>query len=131
MENREREWERDGETKGKIEREQKLAVSNTPGIINQISHNPLRRGPSLGLVRTRSVGRGASIGVATPMLTVPGSEGERGKGAMRGGVLCMCITPSLTSTLAPFFSPRSSQSSAHSLRGKRGEKTFLLLLGLC
>lgn len=61
-------------------------VSNTAGIINQISHNPLRRGPSLGLVWTRSAGRGASIGVATPMLTVPGSEGERGEG-VRVGVL--------------------------------------------
>lgn len=65
--------------KGKMKREglKKLVVSNTAGIINQISHNPLWRGPSLGLEWTRSAGRGASIGVAMPMLTVPGSEGER------------------------------------------------------
>lgn len=66
-------------------------VSNTAGIINQISHNPLRRGPSLGLVRTRSAGRGASIGVTTPMLTVPGSEGERGEGVRWGCWVCMCV----------------------------------------
>lgn len=66
-----REMERQRERRR--EREQKLLVSNTAGIINQISHNPLRRGPSLGLVWTRSAGRGASIGVAMPMLTVPGS----------------------------------------------------------
>lgn len=67
-------------------------VSNTGGIINQISHNPLRRGPSLGLARTRSAGRGASIGVATPMLTVPGSEGERGEGVRcEGGLMGGCV----------------------------------------
>lgn len=63
-------------------------VSNTAGIINQISHNPLRRGPFLGLERTRSAGCGASIGVAMTMLTVPGSEGERGEKVRcwKGGV---------------------------------------------
>lgn len=67
--------------KGKRRREgAKLLVSNTTGIINQISHNPLRRGPSLGLVRTCSAGHGASIGVAMPMLTVSGEEGEGVKG---------------------------------------------------
>lgn len=68
-------------------------VSNTAGIINQISHNPPRRGPLLGLVRTRSAGRGASIGVATPMLTVPREEGERSKGVrcVWGCWLCMCV----------------------------------------
>lgn len=38
------------ESKGESGREQKLLVSNTVGIINQISHNPLRRGPSLRLL---------------------------------------------------------------------------------
>ncbi|KAK1897185.1 DNA repair protein RecO, partial [Dissostichus eleginoides] len=47
----------------------------------------LNRGPPLGLVWTRSAGHGASIGVARPMLTVPGSEGERGIGVRRGGGL--------------------------------------------
>lgn len=61
----------------------KLLVSNTTGIINQISHNPLRRDPSLGLVQTCSAGHGASIGVAMPMLTVLGEEGE---GVRRGVV---------------------------------------------
>lgn len=73
-------------------------VSNTAGIINQISHNPLRRGPLLGLERTRSAGRGASIGVAMPMLTVPGSEGEKGEGvrcreevALLVTFVCVCV----------------------------------------
>ncbi|TNN63939.1 hypothetical protein EYF80_025872 [Liparis tanakae] len=86
-----REMERQRERRR--ERERKLVVSNTAGIINQISHNPLRRGPSLGLAWTRSAGRGASIGVATAMLTAPGSEVERGKGvspSSRPGFTVFC-----------------------------------------
>lgn len=62
------------------EEELKSLVSSTSGVINQISHQPLWKGPSPGLVWTRSAGRGASIGVAAPMLTAPGSEGEGVKG---------------------------------------------------
>lgn len=72
------EGERDMERQRKCMKREgaKVTGQQLGGIINQISHNPLRRGPSLGLVWTRSTGRRASIGVATLMLTVAGSEGE-------------------------------------------------------
>lgn len=39
------ERQRERRTEKEREREGKLVVSNTAGFINQISHNPLRRGP--------------------------------------------------------------------------------------
>ena len=85
------------ETKAK--EEGKLLVSSSASVINQIPHNPLRKGPPPGLGWTRSAGRGASIGVAVPMLTAPGSEGEGGgqgageEGVCGGGAteeICLC-----------------------------------------